>query len=165
MTILLFMYPVVKRQSLFCQVIQTNCATGSPIDWWMKRVLEMPNLWWALKWHCISKCTRHWLYHHGSSDDHSEVDVIVRQVFRDAGYDESWLSADSLRIDHDLRLEELDDDLRGLRSISDDQAICVGYAGGTLEDRYLPKAHRLAYLAGQTCLPFVINMDWDRMVR
>ena len=82
----------------------------------------------------------------------SEVDDIVRQVFRDAGYDESWLSTESLRIDHDLRLEELDDDLRGLRSISDDQAICVGYAGGTLEDRYLPKAHRLAYLAGQHML-------------
>ena len=81
-----------------------------------------------------------------------EVDAIVRQVFRDAGYDESWLSADTLRIDHDLRLEELDDDLRGLRSISDDQAICVGYAGGSVTDRYLPKAHRLAYLAGQRML-------------
>lgn len=82
----------------------------------------------------------------------SEVNEIVRQVFRDAGYDESWLSTDSLRIDHDLRLEELDDDLRGLRSISDDQAICVGYAGGKKEHRYLPMAHRLAYLAGQHML-------------
>ncbi len=81
-----------------------------------------------------------------------EVDAIVRQTFRDAGYDESWLSADTLRIDHDLRLEELDDDLRGLRSISDDQAICVGYAGGNKEHRYLPLAHRLAYLGGQHML-------------
>lgn len=82
----------------------------------------------------------------------AEVDDIVRQVFREAGYDEKWLATDTLRIDHDLRLEELDDDLRGLRSISDDQAICVGYAGGTAEDGYLPKAHRLAYLAGQRML-------------
>lgn len=81
-----------------------------------------------------------------------EVDDIVRQVFRDAGYDEQWLSTESLRIDHDLRLEELDDDLRGLRSISDDQAICVGYAGGDSEHLYLPLAHRLAYLAGQRML-------------
>ena len=81
-----------------------------------------------------------------------EVDDVVRQVFRDAGYDEQWLSTDALRIDHDLRLEELDDELRGLRSISDDQAICVGYACGTAEYGYLPKAHRLAYLAGQRML-------------
>ena len=82
----------------------------------------------------------------------AEVDDIVRQVFLEAGYDVSWLSAENLRIDHDLRLEELDDDLRALRSISDDQAICVGYAGGKPEDHYLPKAHRLAYLAGQRML-------------
>ena len=30
------------------------------------------------------------------------------------------------------------------------------------EDRYLPKAHRLAFLAGQHMLPFVINMDCTR---
>ena len=86
------------------------------------------------------------------SNDNCEVDDIVRHVFREAGYDASWLSAENLRIDHDLRLEELDDDLRALRSISDDQAICVGYAGGKPEDITLPKAHRLAYLAGQRML-------------
>ena len=82
----------------------------------------------------------------------AEVESIVRGVFKDAGYDEHWLSVDALRIDTDLRLEKLDDDLRELRSISDDQAICVGYAGGLSEDLYLPKAHRLAYLAGQHML-------------
>ncbi len=79
----------------------------------------------------------------------AEVDGIVRQVFKDAGYDDQWLSVEALRIDFDLRLEVLDDDLRNLRSISDDQAICVGYAGGAMSDLYLPRAHRLAYLAGQ----------------
>ena len=82
----------------------------------------------------------------------TEVDDIVRQVFLDAGYDHNWLSTDMLRIEHDLRLNELDDALRGLRSISDDQAICIGYAGGNVADGYLPRAHRLAYLAGQRML-------------
>lgn len=83
---------------------------------------------------------------------HREVDHVVRQVFIEAGYDEKWLAPDALRVEMDLRLEELDDELRGLRAISDDQAICVGYAGGQAEDRYLPHAHRLAYLAGQKML-------------
>lgn len=78
-----------------------------------------------------------------------EVTAIVCSVFQEAGYNREWLDPSSLKIELDLRLEELDDELRHLRGISDDQAICVGFAGGSREDRYLPRAHRLAYLAGQ----------------
>ena len=47
----------------------------------------------------------------------------------------------------------------GITGISDDQAICVGYAGGKPEEHYLPKAHRLAYLAGQRMLKYDITTD------
>ena len=82
----------------------------------------------------------------------SEIVAIVRSVFREAGYTREWLDPDSIHVELDMRLEELDDKLRHLRGISDDQAICVGFAGGRAEDRYLPRAHRLAYLAGQHML-------------
>ena len=79
----------------------------------------------------------------------TEVNAIVIQVFQDAGYHQEWLDPKRLKIDQDLRLEELNDELRHLRNISDDQAICVGYANHQQEHFYLPLAHRLAYLGGQ----------------
>ncbi len=78
-----------------------------------------------------------------------EIVSIVRSVFLNSGYTREWLDPDNLKVELDLRLEKLNDELRYLRGISDDQAICVGFAGGNREDRYLPRAHRLAYLAGQ----------------
>ena len=79
-----------------------------------------------------------------------EVNILVRQAFWDAGYGQEWSPhPEQLHIHHDLRLEALDTELNHLRSISDDQAICVGYAVNDPENAYLPAAHRLAYLAGQ----------------
>lgn len=79
-----------------------------------------------------------------------DVEAAVRLAFADAGYGGPWApSPAALRIETDLRLEVLDDELRRLRALSDDQAICVGWAGGRGEDRHLPRAHRLAWLAGQ----------------
>ena len=78
----------------------------------------------------------------------SDVDRVVRQAFADAGYGSAWTPDPAkLVIQTDLRLEDLGPELRELRSISDDQAICVGWAGGRAEDRWLPRAHRLAWLA------------------
>jgi S-adenosylmethionine synthetase len=77
-----------------------------------------------------------------------DVDRIVRGGLASAGYGGDWPpDPASVRLVLDLRLEELSDDLRHLRSISDDQAICIGWAGGAREDGYLPAAHRLAWQA------------------
>lgn len=81
---------------------------------------------------------------------HEEVVALVRQAFAEAGYGGPWQPApDGVRVETDLRLEGLDEDLRRIRSISDDQAICVGWAGGAAEDRFLPRAHRLSWLASR----------------
>jgi len=80
----------------------------------------------------------------------NDIVEIVQESYRDAGYGEIWSPhPNEVQVSQDLRLETLDDDLRQLRTIADDQAICIGYAGGNVQDRYLPRAHRLAYLAGQ----------------
>ena len=80
----------------------------------------------------------------------TEIVSIVRRCFCEAGYGDQWSPHPSdIQVEMDVRLELLDDDLRHLRTIADDQAICIGYAGGRKTDRYLPRAHRLAYLAGQ----------------
>ena len=55
----------------------------------------------------------------------NEVEAIVQRAFVEAGYREEWKTG-KLRIETDLRLDALDDDLRGFRYLSDDQAICVG---------------------------------------
>ncbi len=79
-----------------------------------------------------------------------DVLTCVQRAFAEAGYGEGWAPAPgSVRVEMDLRLEVLDDELRALRSISDDQAVCVGWAGERASDRYLPRAQRLAWLAGR----------------
>ena len=79
-----------------------------------------------------------------------ELIALVHKAFFDAGYGELWSPHPSqLTIDFDIRLEELDEDLKMLRSLSDDQAICIGYANNDTLHNHLPFAHRIAYLAGQ----------------
>ena len=79
-----------------------------------------------------------------------EVETIARQGLVDAGYVGIWGApfAD-LVLFTDLRLEPLTEGVRSLRSISDDQAICVGHAVGGPQTRYLPLAHRTAWNAAQ----------------
>lgn len=80
----------------------------------------------------------------------ADVDRLVRQAFSDAGYGPDWTPDPArLVVYTDVRLERLDDALIELRSISDDQAICVGWAGGRAEDRWLPHAHRVAWRAAR----------------
>ena len=79
-----------------------------------------------------------------------DITKIVFETFEEAGYGDEWEPhPKDLTLVFDLRLEELDDDLRNLRLLSDDQAICIGYAINNPEQNYLPLAHRLAYIAGQ----------------
>ena len=80
----------------------------------------------------------------------TDIERLIYQVFQEAGYGEHWEPhPQDLNLVFDLRLEELDDDLRHLRLLSDDQAICVGYAINDPKNCYVPKAHRLAYIVGQ----------------
>jgi S-adenosylmethionine synthetase len=80
----------------------------------------------------------------------ADVDALARRGFREAGYGAAWgPDPETLKVEADVRLERLDDDLRRLRDISDDQAITIGWAGGRREDNYLPRAHRLSWLACQ----------------
>jgi S-adenosylmethionine synthetase len=76
------------------------------------------------------------------------VTRLVRQAFVQAGYTGVW-ARESVRVHTDLRLETLVDPVRDQRGHSEDQAVCIGWAGGREQDRYLPRAHRLAWLAGQ----------------
>lgn len=79
-----------------------------------------------------------------------DVRALVHKAFLDAGYGKEWSPhPNDINIDYDLRLEELDDDLRHLRSLSDDQAICIGYANDDTKNNHIPFAHRICYLAGQ----------------
>ena len=58
-----------------------------------------------------------------------DVHGIVRDVYRTAGYDDEWQpTAGDLWIDTDLCLGPLVDGESESRVLSDDQAICVGYA-------------------------------------
>ena len=75
-----------------------------------------------------------------------DVEAIVRGVLAGAGYGPDWPPDPSaVRVLMDLRLEALDDALAELRSVSDDQAITLGWAGGRAASRWLPEAHRLAW--------------------
>ncbi|HXQ23744.1 MAG TPA: methionine adenosyltransferase domain-containing protein [Candidatus Acidoferrales bacterium] len=73
--------------------------------------------------------------------DAGSIDVpeIVREVYRSAGYGDGWYpAAEELRIETDLCVGPLEDGEPDCRVLSDDQAICVGYAVDRPETQYLP---------------------------
>ncbi len=77
-----------------------------------------------------------------------DLEDCARGAFVSAGFSATTLPDPArLRIVSDVRLGPLDAEMSALRSLSDDQAICVGWAGGRVEDRWLPFAHRAAWLA------------------
>ena len=70
-----------------------------------------------------------------------EIDVvgIVREIYRSAGYGHGWYPApDELKIDNQLCLGPLEDGEAEFRELSDDQAICIGYAINLPQTNYLP---------------------------
>ena len=76
-----------------------------------------------------------------------EIDIpeIVKSVFRSAGYGPNWYpSPEELIIQSDLCLGDLEDGEDDFRELSDDQAICIGYACNTPETNYLPVEQWLA---------------------
>ncbi len=82
--------------------------------------------------------------------DRDDLEAIVRTTLAETGYGPQWPPEPAkVRIDADLLLLPLTEDVEALRTLADDQAVCIGWAGGRRADRYLPKAHRLAWLAAQ----------------
>jgi len=75
-----------------------------------------------------------------------EIDSLVRQVYREAGYgtDAAGLAwgpdPDSLRITTRLCFGEFEAGEREARHLSDDQAICIGYASADRATNHLPPA-------------------------
>lgn len=73
-----------------------------------------------------------------------DVPALVRDVYRSAGYDESWQPApESLFVDPSLCLGPFEEGEDAFRKVSDDQAICVGYAGPWEATNHLPVEHWL----------------------
>lgn len=74
-------------------------------------------------------------------DDAAGIDVegVVRDVYRSAGYGRGWYPApEELEIRNALCVGPLEDGEDEFRELSDDQAICVGYAVDIPQTNYLP---------------------------
>jgi len=68
-----------------------------------------------------------------------DVTALVRNVYRTAGYGKGWHPApEDLEITSQLCLGPLEDGEAEFRDVSDDQAICIGYAVNIPETNYLP---------------------------
>lgn len=79
-----------------------------------------------------------------------DVEGIVREVYRSAGYGGPWSPAPSgLHILQDLCREPLHDDERAIRAYSDDQNVVVGYANRIAGCNGLPPAHAVAARIGR----------------
>ena len=74
-----------------------------------------------------------------------DVERIARDVYRSAGYGDGWYpSPDEVVVDSHLCLGPLEDGEAEFRELSDDQAICVGYANNLAQTNHLPVEHWLA---------------------
>ena len=74
-----------------------------------------------------------------------DVDGIVREVYRRAGYGDPWIpDPNQLRVTTDLCEEELPEKESDIRPFSDDQNIVIGYACGDQRTNHLPVAHWVA---------------------
>ncbi len=87
---------------------------------------------------------------HGPGDPDEFLPRFARAAYRAAGYGGLWSpDPERLIVTHDLCAEALSQDEREMRHLSDDQAICVGYACGNAGTDYLPPAHWLALRLGE----------------
>jgi S-adenosylmethionine synthetase len=74
-----------------------------------------------------------------------EIEKIVRDVYRNAGYGGSWKpDPEKIRVTTDLCQEALSTEESDIRPFSDDQNIIIGYACGDERTNYLPVAHWMA---------------------
>ena len=79
--------------------------------------------------------------------DATTIDVgqTVRDVYRSAGYGDGWYpSAEEVVVEADLCLGPLEEGEAEFRELSDDQAVCVGYANNLPQTNHLPVEHWLA---------------------
>ncbi len=68
-----------------------------------------------------------------------DVDAVVRNVYRSAGYGTGWYPApEDLVVHNALCLGDLEEGEAEFRELSDDQCICVGYAVDIAETNYQP---------------------------
>jgi S-adenosylmethionine synthetase len=88
----------------------------------------------------------------GKSLKSLDLNAVVRKVFQDAGYGRShpatrWLpDPDCIVVDTTgLILDEIQEDERQIRCLSDDQSITVGYAVNSPETNYIPRGQWLAW--------------------
>ncbi len=74
---------------------------------------------------------------------------LVADAYESAGYVGPWTPTRAeLKVEHDLCTGELADDERELRSVSDDQSVTLGWAGGDKRTNFLPPAHFVAHALG-----------------
>lgn len=79
-----------------------------------------------------------------------DIDALVRRTYREAGYGEDAAGhvwgprPEDLRIEKAMRIGEFEPGEREHRHLSDDQAICIGYANTMRDTDHLPPAHWLA---------------------
>lgn len=84
-----------------------------------------------------------------------DIDALARAAYASAGYGidaagHAWGPLpESLRIETALCRGEFEPGERELRHLSDDQAVCVGYANASPETQHLPPAHWLARRIGR----------------
>jgi S-adenosylmethionine synthetase len=83
-----------------------------------------------------------------------DLNAVVRKVFQEAGYGHShsgilWLpDPDCIVVDTTgLILDEIQEDERKIRCLSDDQSITVGFAVNSPETNYIPRGQWLAWQA------------------
>jgi len=81
-----------------------------------------------------------------------DLNAVVRKVFQEAGYGHChsgtlWLpDPDGIVVDTTgLILDEIQEDERQIRHLSDDQSITVGYAVNSPETNYIPRGQWLAW--------------------
>lgn len=73
-----------------------------------------------------------------------DVQAIVKDVYRSAGYGNGWYPAlEELVVESHLCLGPLEEGEAEFRELSDDQAICIGYANALVPTNHLPVEHWL----------------------
>lgn len=91
-------------------------------------------------------------------DSEREVDQVVslvRDVYEEAGYGETWGPRPAeLEVIVAACIEEMQDGEEDIRSYSDDQNLAIGYAEPNPDTNYLPPVHWLANRIGRAILAF-----------
>ncbi len=73
-----------------------------------------------------------------------DVDKLVRDVYRSVGYGNGWYPApEEIIVEPHLCLGPLEDGEAQFRELSDDQAICIGYANNLVQTNHVPVEHWL----------------------